>query len=165
MTLRRQELEAVALMIGRMEDEVRYHGSDVGSLVRNMGQASFSERLPFLPACSSRCEAGEPFPDAWRSALEESAGKMHLTQEEHALLLAFGGRLGATDLEGQLDHCALHFKEVNRMLEEARAVHARLRRGDHPFGLSTPDGGVLARPAFIAGPSEALLCALHGGCA
>ena len=139
MTLRRQELEAVALMIGRMEDEVRYHGSDVGSLVRNMGQASFSERLPFLPACSSRCEAGEPFPDAWRSALEESAGKMHLSQEECALLLAFGGRLGATDLEGQLAHCALHFKEVNRMLEEARAqerVKGRLYRSLSMLGCA-----------------------------
>lgn len=118
-------------MIGRMEDEVRYNGSDVGSLVRNMEQASFSALLPFLPACSSRCEAGEPFPDAWRAALDESAGKMHLTQEEHALLLAFGGRLGATDLEGQLAHCALHLREVNRLLGEARSqerVKGRLYR-------------------------------------
>ena len=131
MIQRRRELEAIVGMIGRMKDDIRYNGSDVCSLVRKTIHASLAAPLSFLSRCIARCDAGEPFPNAWRAALDESQKEMHLSQEEMTQLVSFGGRLGATDLEGQMAHCELYLREFARLLQEVRSqesIKSRLYR-------------------------------------
>ena len=129
--LRRRQLEAIASMVARMEEEIRYNGADVCSLVERLQRDSLSGALPFLERCAARCRSGEPFPNAWRGALEDSERQMRLTCEEKAQLLSFGERLGATDLEGQMAHCGMYRREFERLLSEARGqeqVKTRLYR-------------------------------------
>lgn len=119
-TLRRRALEAMVEMTGRAEDEIRFSGIDVCTLVGRLSRTDLGRTLPFLQPCARMCGGGAPFPDAWQKALDQTGREMRLTEEDLDQLASFGARLGATDLEGQLAHCRLHGREFARLLEQAR---------------------------------------------
>lgn len=107
-------------MVKRMEDEIRYNGSPVCALVERLEGEPLAQTLPFLKCCTARSRAGEPFPDAWQGALEDVQQQMYLSNQEMDKLEAFGLRLGATDLEGQMAHCSMYRREFERLLDDAR---------------------------------------------
>ena len=119
MTKRRRQLEAVADLAARSEDEIRYHSPDTVSLLSRLALEPMAEPLPFLKECILECERGSPFPLAWQQALDQGEG-LRLTLEEKEKLRAFGARLGATDREGQIAHCRRYRMEFERMATQAR---------------------------------------------
>ena len=85
-------------MTGQMAGQLRYTLAPMDQVVRRL--ATLPDALPLLGCCVRRCKEGEPFPRAWRQAVEECSGA--LLSEDRQILLHMGAVLGAVDLDGAL---------------------------------------------------------------
>ena len=94
----------------RFRDFVRYVEDHFRYLSRTTAET--------VAECAAQCRAGTEFPSAWQQAVQTAARLGDVPPQGIRLLTEFGAGLGATDLSGQLAHCALY----RQLCEEQRAA-------------------------------------------
>ncbi len=92
--------------IASAETAIRYQAAPLSGLI-SQAAASYPA-LPFLSRCAAEIRQGRDFPAAWQTGVEACGKGCGLKQEDLELLRAFGLGLGATDIEGQVAHCAFY---------------------------------------------------------
>ena len=121
--LRSMRLDDAVCFWARFRDFVRYVEDHFRYLSRTTAEtvAEYDRTQPyFAPAaeCAAQCRAGAEFPSAWQQAVQTAARRGDVPPQGIRLLTEFGAGLGATDLSGQLAHCALY----RQLCEEQRAA-------------------------------------------
>ncbi|MCL2106443.1 MAG: stage III sporulation protein AB [Oscillospiraceae bacterium] len=117
MQCRVRELEALLRMLTALRTRIQFSRVPLRPLLEEV----CAEGPPaFLPRCVAGMREGEPFPAAWRGAVERQGG-FGLREEDRRLLRSLGELLGSTDAEGQREGLLLHEGLARQLLEEARA--------------------------------------------
>ncbi len=122
-------IENSIALLGMLYDRLKYLQPTTSALIEAAAGMEQFSRTEFLIHCRDEMRRGIPFPEAWRSGIEEHA---KLLGKEHAqALLPLGGTLGSTDLESQLTAIDYTRQLLNNRLEIARDYrdkHAKLYR-------------------------------------
>lgn len=105
-----------------LESNIRYNSSEILTLIKS----SASPKLKLLFDFDA-----EDFNSFWQNFIDKIPKSYGLKHEDINLLYDFGGKLGTTDVEGQLSHISL-YKELftisyNNSLEEYK-TKSRLRK-------------------------------------
>ncbi|MCI8497144.1 MAG: hypothetical protein HFE85_02685 [Clostridiales bacterium] len=132
-----RQLEAAVSFINDVSTRIRYSAAPIDEIIEQAAHMEQLKPLSFLPDCAVMCRTGEAFPAAWKQALTLKQRTLSLKGRDMELLQAFGAGLGATDVEGQLSHCALYEKMLEETLQQAR-------RDKETHGRLTASLGVLA---------------------
>jgi stage III sporulation protein AB len=112
----------MAKMARYVKDEIRYTVDTPEKII-----ARYIQETPLLLE-----ESSVTLPQKWSENLARKAREtLFLPKEDCLLLCEFGNGLGVTDLEGQLNHCALYetrFSEKNNIAHEACLKKGNLYR-------------------------------------
>lgn len=107
-------------MIRQIEIQVGFSQCPVAEIILALAGNQEFAALKYLEACAGRLRSGIPFPQAWREAVTQEAGRSALNREDLELLLSFGRGLGTTDLSGQEKLCSMHEQMLEEQLNAAR---------------------------------------------
>lgn len=126
---RAQIVSDILLMLSVTETQLRYACMPVSDLLRVLCETDKLKNLKFIEKCRSGVESGEPFPDAWRKAVESDAELCPLLRDRSKYLIRLGSDIGATDIESQLGCCEYYkqiFEKELAQCEENRKKYSKL---------------------------------------
>ena len=112
----RDRLQAFLKFLNEVKTEIAYAGVPVEEILERHGK-NIDFLLPYFQARQN----GEDFLQAWGKA----AGSDLLLPQERTLLRNFGEGFGATDMQGQLSHCALYEELTHKELDTAEEIYKR----------------------------------------
>lgn len=115
LTERVRQLEAFLRFLSAAQTEIRFSGLPVERIVQRHGT-----ELEFLRICGETCAQGGFFTSAWQAGVARGTKGRGLLSEDVALLNGFGEGFGASDVDGQLAHCALYTQLIGERLKNAR---------------------------------------------
>ncbi len=130
------DLEAFLRFLSRTQTEIRFEALPVEQIVRRHGG-----ELNFLRICARGCTQGKSFSAAWEESVAKGAKDSGFLPSDIELLQGFGREFGATDVEGQLSHCALYTELVSEHLRKAREEKEKKSKLYRSLGIF---GGVAA---------------------
>jgi Stage III sporulation protein AB (spore_III_AB). len=133
---RAEQLEAFLRFLSRAQTEIRFAALPVEQIVQRHGG-----ELDFLRVCARSCTRGEPFSAAWEESVGKGAGGQGFLPGDVDLLRDFGRGFGASDVEGQLSHCALYTELIGERLKTAREDRDRKSKLYQMLGIF---GGIAA---------------------
>ena len=96
LSYRRIALAQSVELVECMKAEIRYSGKEIQQMIHEFSKSSQFQQLPFLKECDQKMEQGEPFPSAWKTALEQS--NQHFQQQDLEQIASLGRILGASDV-------------------------------------------------------------------
>ena len=114
-----RELSALCRMMRETETLLRFQALEFPELFARLRRTGAFASLPLLDECGRRLSDGERLADAWEAAVTDATRRSALDNGDRAALLDFGNGLGATDLEGQLNHVRLHRELLSDRLRVA----------------------------------------------
>ncbi len=120
-----RELELSLSVVAGLAGELRYRLAPPDQAVARLEERASLSRVGYLAHCASLCRSGMPFPQAWKTALDQA--KTSLLPEDLQALAGLGETLGQCDLEGQLSALDQADKLLRYQLQQAR--EQRLGRG------------------------------------
>lgn len=106
----------LAMFVGSMSNAMRYCGADVYTVVKN---ESYNINLPFVDEFLDCMDSGFSVEKSWKKAVSNIPLSYGLTLEDKRVINQFGIKLGATDIDGQMNHCE-YFK--NAFIEKANSL-------------------------------------------
>lgn len=124
--------ESLLLMITSAENLLRCTCVPIPALMRRLAENDGSPGI--VSECSALLERNIPFPEAWRTAVENDGELRHIP-EIRKLLLHIGGELGTTGLEGQLASLIYGKTELAAILEKEREKSGKYSGLFPPLGL------------------------------
>lgn len=113
---RRDCLRGFLSFLSEVKTEISYAGVPVEELLERHGRT-----LDFLLPYFQARQNGENFLQAWSRVVQNSL----LLPQDKALLRGFGEGFGATDLQGQLSHCALYEELTRKELDAAEELYKK----------------------------------------
>jgi stage III sporulation protein AB len=120
LAMRVYQLESFLRFLSAAQTEIRFSGLPVEQIIKKHGKD-----LKFLKICSENFETGSGFISAWESSVNTAAKREGFNDQDIALLHNFGNGFGASDLDGQLSHCALYYELVTDELKGAKEDRTR----------------------------------------
>ncbi|MBC5786573.1 stage III sporulation protein AB [Clostridium facile] len=117
LSYRRIALAQSVELVECMKAEIRYSGKEIQQMIHEFGKSSQFQQLPFLKECDQKMDQGEPFPSAWKTALEQS--NQHFQQQDLEQIASLGRILGASDVEGQLSSLELISQNLQHYLQQS----------------------------------------------
>lgn len=118
-----RELERTILLIHQIELRLGFSQAPVADMIPMLASDPELTPLRYLVGCAEKLRENLPFPQAWREAVGQEAGRTALNREDLELLLSFGRGLGTTDLAGQEKLCDMHARMFAQQLEAARGQY------------------------------------------
>lgn len=115
LTERVQQLEAFLRFLSAAQTEIRFSGLPVEQIIQRHGG-----ELEFLRLCGESCLQGGYFIASWQAGVANGTKGRGLHSEDIALFNGFGEGFGASDVDGQLSHCAMYTQLVGERLKNAR---------------------------------------------
>ncbi len=101
----------ILLMLSVIHTRLRFDCLPVPDLLRVLCGTDKLSNLRFIRECLADVESGEPFPSAWKNAVEGDAGLCLMLGGCKANLVQLGEDIGSTDVEGQLS-CCEYYKQI-----------------------------------------------------
>ncbi|NLJ31728.1 MAG: stage III sporulation protein AB [Clostridiales bacterium] len=120
LAVRVEQLEAFLRFISAAQTEIRFSGLPVEQIVQRYGG-----ELEFLRLCGQSCIHGGYFTSAWNTGVAEGTKGRGLLSEDISLIRGFGEGFGASDVDGQLSHCAMYTQLIGERLKNAREEQAK----------------------------------------
>lgn len=136
-------IREILLMINIIETRLRFSATPVVELLTLIEDSGSCNRLGFVKKCRLAVENGDSFNGAWRKSIEECRAFCKLLPEESKKLIAMGGDIGVTDIEGQLSCCGYYKKLFDNSLVEKED------KSKHSSKLFPPLGVLLGISAAI----------------
>jgi len=115
LAMRVKQLEAFLRFLSAAQTEIRFAALPVEQIVQRHGG-----EMEFLKICGERCKSGGSFLSAWDFGIRSGTKDSGFLAGDINLLQGFGNGFGASDMEGQLSHCALYSDLINESLKNAR---------------------------------------------
>lgn len=110
-TKKAELISDLLLMLSVIHTRLRYDCLPVPDLLRVLCSTDKLKDLRFIRQCLSAAESGEPFPSAWKNAVEGDAALCLMLGGCKANLIQLGEDIGATDVEGQLS-CCEYYRQI-----------------------------------------------------
>lgn len=104
------------MFVGSISNAMRYCGADVYTVVKN---ESRNVSLPFIDEFLDCMDRELSVEKSWKIAISNIPLSYGITLDDKRLINQFGVKLGATDIDGQIDHCE-YFK--NAFIEKADSI-------------------------------------------
>lgn len=124
----------LTLLAVNLSTAIRYNSADIYSLLKN---ESIYNNLPILGDIIKGLENGDSLSNCWRAAVSDATTMYHLSAEDTAIIIQFGNSLGATDVEGQIEHLSFYkniFQNKAKQLESDYCTKAKLYKSLGLFG-------------------------------
>lgn len=100
------------------ETQIRYSAIPIIEILNKQKESPVISS--FIKNCINKMENKNTFSDSWHAASNEICRDTGLTREDISLINDFGIKLGESDIEGQVSHCKLNIKLMNKTLELAK---------------------------------------------
>ncbi|MCQ2463702.1 MAG: stage III sporulation protein AB [Clostridia bacterium] len=123
--IRLNTVNSVLLFISLLQNEMSFTLSPIADAVENAGKSPSLYLLDFPCACAEMTKQGMDFPDAWKTALEESP--VLLKKQERNQIIQMGQSLSRCDAKGQeriFDYYRAYFTEIFQKAGENRKKYA-----------------------------------------
>ncbi|MCQ2404930.1 MAG: stage III sporulation protein AB [Clostridia bacterium] len=120
-------LRAAQLLCRRVGEEIRFTAAPPTDILAKLSSDGGLRELPFLATFAAVSPA--EYASRWQAETADFARKNGLSDEETAMLAAFGAALGTTDAQSQQTHCAAfaeRFKTAVATAEKDVAEKGRL---------------------------------------
>lgn len=114
----------ILLMLSVIETQLRYACLPVSDLLRILCSTDKLKGLGFIEKCRDKVNNGEPFPEAWKNAVESETELCGLLADCKNYLVQLGADIGATDIEGQLS-CCKYYKQIFEKELEVREENVK----------------------------------------
>ncbi len=98
----------LALFVGNISSNIRYCANDVYSVLH---QEYTNADVPFVGTTLKNLKDGYNMSESWSMSVDSINFNYGLSKADKDIIKQFGYKLGATDVEGQTDHCE-YFKDV-----------------------------------------------------
>lgn len=118
----------LALLTENLSTAIRYSGVEIYTLLLNEQK---NIDLPFIAEAVKNLEVGDSLSDSWSKAIKSIPSGYGLSAEDKSIIIQFGAKLGATDIQGQTEHCNYFkglFKNKADLLKEDYATRSRVYR-------------------------------------
>ena len=118
----------LALLTANLSTAIRYSGVEIHTLLLNEQK---NLALPFVAEAVKNLENGDTLSDSWSKALDSLPYAYGLSAEDKSIIIQFGAKLGATDIQGQTEHCNYFkglFQNKADLLREDYATRSRVYR-------------------------------------
>ncbi len=125
-----EQLEAFLRFLSAAQTEIRFAALPVEQIVQRHGG-----EMDFLRMCAANCSQSEPFAAAWEQSVKAGTKGRGLLAADIELLRGFGQSFGASDVDGQLSHCALYSELIGSNLKNAREEKNRKSRLYQTLGV------------------------------
>ncbi len=116
----------LTLLAVNLSTAIRYNGADIYSLLKS---ESISNSLPILEDILKSLEDGYSLANSWSLAVNKATPIYRLSKEDTAIIIQFGNSLGATDVDGQIEHLSYYkniFQNKASLLESDYTTKAKL---------------------------------------
>ena len=114
-------LQKFTVLIKDISTQIRYRSQSLDQLFKSLDREEY-ERLSFIKKVADNIKSPHDAPQmVWENAVEKYAATDGFNKKDIELLLQFGAGLGKTDLDGQINHIAMHEIFFDKQLEEAEA--------------------------------------------
>ena len=140
LSLRVRFLQQFLQFLSYIETEILYAHRVLSEIIRSYQNEG--ELQTFLTFVCSELDNKKSFGKAWRDAVENLPSSYGLLRQDKELICAFGGELGASDIEGQMALCQLNKGLVSAALQEAQ--EEKLEKSKLYFMLGSSAGACLA---------------------
>lgn len=130
LTARVEQLEAFLRFLSLAQTEIRFAALPVEQIVQKHGR-----ELEFLRLCAQNCGGGKAFSTVWEQSVTAGTGDGGLLSQDIELLRGFGSGFGASDVDGQLSHCALYTELIGESLKSAREEKGKKSRLYQTLGV------------------------------
>lgn len=110
---RRDFLKRCLVFMNSLQTILRYNGDEISRAVTSAAKNSGLNFLCF------ESDSNTPFEPRWINAVNSIPRQFSLNNSDKELLLAFGERLGKTDVEGQLSHISLYCDLLQKQIAKA----------------------------------------------
>ena len=118
----------LALFTTNLSTAIRYSGMEIYILLQ---QEYKNINIPFISDVIKNLENGYSLSESWNKSLDSLPTEYGLSSEDKSIIMQFGCKLGATDIEGQTEHCN-YFKNIFQnkaeLLKEDYTTKAKLYR-------------------------------------
>lgn len=118
----------LALLTTNLATAIRYSGMEIYILLQ---QEYKNIKLPFISDVIDNLEKGLSLSESWNNSLDSLPVGYGLSSEDKSIIMQFGCKLGATDIEGQTEHCN-YFKNIFQnkaeLLKQDYTVKSKLYR-------------------------------------
>ena len=118
----------LALLTTNLATAIRYSGVEIYILLQ---QEYRNIKLPFISDVIDNLEKGFSFSESWNKSLDSLPIGYGLSLEDKSIIMQFGCKLGATDIEGQTEHCNYFrnmFQNKAELLKQDYTVKSKLYR-------------------------------------
>ncbi len=118
----------LALLTANLSTAIRYSGVEIHTLLLNEQKTL---DLPFVAEAIKKLEDGYSLSDSWSKALKALPLGYGLSAEDKSIIMQFGAKLGATDIQGQTEHCEyfkILFQNKADLLKEDYITRSRVYR-------------------------------------
>ena len=102
-SIRIKSLEDFSLLIMSIKTYIGFSKAPITQIMRKLENEQNFSRLGFLPSLNEKLDNGRDFYEAWCESLSE----IRINPADTELLQAFAESLGGSDVNGQLENCAL----------------------------------------------------------
>lgn len=101
----------ILLVISVIHTRLRYDCLPVPDLLRVLASTDKLKNLRFIRECLEMLQSGEPFPTAWKNAVESDSELCMMLDNCKSNLIQLGEDMGTTDVEGQLA-CCEYYRQI-----------------------------------------------------
>lgn len=115
-----RSLESALCLVDSAASRIRYEALPLGELFQRISVANGDSSPNYAHNAGTRIINGDPPELAWRLAMENTDTGMN--RGDIDIVIAFGGGLGKSDIEGQLVHCGKYREMLKLRIDEARAA-------------------------------------------
>lgn len=120
--------EQLALLTANLSTAIRYSGMEIHLLLQ---QEYKNIKIPFISNTLENLENNHSLHESWSYAVEKLPAIYGLSSQEKSIIIQFGSKLGATDIDGQTEHCNYFknlFQEKASSLKNDYSIKSRLYR-------------------------------------
>lgn len=101
--------------VQQVKIQLNYCSLSTKEILQEVSKLAEIESLDFVKGCAENYDI-KPFDTLWSEQVKSS--KLCIPKSDEELVLSFGCGLGTTDLDGQLELCAIYEKRFMDRLEE-----------------------------------------------
>lgn len=122
----------LALLVGNISSNIRYCANDVYSVLQ---QEYVNADVPFVSTALNNLKNGHDMSESWSMSVDTINFNYGLSKADKDIIKQFGYKLGATDIEGQTDHCE-YFKGIfENKAKELKAEYSEKSKVYRSLGL------------------------------
>lgn len=100
--------DQLSLLTANLSTSIRYSGLEIYTLLQ---QEYNNIKIPLISSTLENLENNYSLYESWSNAVNKIPSEYGLSRQDKSIIIQFGSKLGATDIQGQSEHCC-YFKNI-----------------------------------------------------